>query len=66
LIDDIDLLNTIRGIWEKCPIYGYRRISRLIGLPLSYILAFIFHFGVEGFIFGSMLAMFASSAILMC
>lgn len=27
-IDDIDLLNTIRGIWEKWPFYGYRRITR--------------------------------------
>lgn len=27
-IDDIDLLNTIRDIWERCPFYGYRRITK--------------------------------------
>lgn len=27
-IDDIELLNTIRGIWERYPFYGYRRITR--------------------------------------
>lgn len=27
-IDDIDLLNIIRDIWEKYPFYGYRRITK--------------------------------------
>lgn len=27
-IDDIDLLNAIRDIWERCPFYGYRRITK--------------------------------------
>lgn len=27
-IDDIDLLNAIRDIWEKYPFYGYRRITK--------------------------------------
>lgn len=27
-IDDIDLLNTIREIWERHPFYGYRRITK--------------------------------------
>lgn len=27
-IDDIDLLNVIREVWEKYPFYGYRRITR--------------------------------------
>jgi putative transposase len=29
-IDDIDLLNTIREIWERYPFYGYRRITQEI------------------------------------
>lgn len=27
-IDDIDLLNMIRDVWEKYPFYGYRRITK--------------------------------------
>lgn len=27
-IDDVDLLNTIRDIWERYPFYGYRRITK--------------------------------------
>jgi putative transposase len=27
-IDDIDLLNDIRDVWERLPFYGYRRITR--------------------------------------
>ena len=27
-IDDIDLLNAIRDVWERCPFYGYRRITK--------------------------------------
>jgi putative transposase len=27
-IDDIDLLNAIREAWERCPFYGYRRITK--------------------------------------
>jgi putative transposase len=27
-IDDIDLLNAIRDIWERYPFYGYRRITK--------------------------------------
>lgn len=27
-IDDIDLLNAIREAWERCPFYGYRRVTR--------------------------------------
>lgn len=27
-IDDIDLLNSIRDIWERYPFYGYRRITK--------------------------------------
>jgi len=27
-LDEIDLLNTIRDIWEKYPFYGYRRITK--------------------------------------
>lgn len=27
-IDDVDLLNTIRDIWERYPFYGYRRITQ--------------------------------------
>jgi len=27
-IDDIDLLNAIRDVWERLPFYGYRRITR--------------------------------------
>jgi putative transposase len=27
-IDDIDLLNSIRDIWEKYPFYGYRKVTR--------------------------------------
>jgi len=27
-IDDIDLLNAIRDVWERYPFYGYRRITR--------------------------------------
>lgn len=27
-IDDVDLLNKIRDIWEKYPFYGYRRITK--------------------------------------
>jgi putative transposase len=27
-IDDIELLNTIRDVWEKYPFYGYRRITK--------------------------------------
>jgi putative transposase len=27
-IDDIDLLNAIRDIWERLPFYGYRRITK--------------------------------------
>lgn len=27
-IHDIDLLNVIRDIWERCPFYGYRRITK--------------------------------------
>jgi putative transposase len=27
-ISDIDLLNLIRDIWERCPFYGYRRITQ--------------------------------------
>ena len=27
-IDDVDLLNAIRDIWERWPFYGYRRITR--------------------------------------
>ena len=26
-IDDIDLLNLIRDVWERYPFYGYRRIT---------------------------------------
>jgi putative transposase len=29
-VDDIDLLNMIREIWEKYPFYGYRRITKEI------------------------------------
>jgi putative transposase len=31
-IDDIELLNTIRDLWEKYPFYGYRRITRELRL----------------------------------
>jgi len=27
-IDDIDLLNAIRDVWERLPFYGYRRITK--------------------------------------
>jgi putative transposase len=27
-IDDIDLLNVIRDVWERIPFYGYRRITK--------------------------------------
>ncbi|MBA2655563.1 MAG: transposase [Tatlockia sp.] len=27
-IADIELLNRIREIWERCPFYGYRRITQ--------------------------------------
>lgn len=27
-IDDIDLLNAIRDVWERRPFYGYRRITK--------------------------------------
>ena len=27
-VDDIDLLNMIRDIWERHPYYGYRRITK--------------------------------------
>ena len=27
-IDDVDLLNAIRDIWERYPFYGYRRITK--------------------------------------
>jgi len=27
-LDDIELLNLIRGVWERLPFYGYRRITK--------------------------------------
>lgn len=30
-IDDIDLLNAIRDVWERLPFYGYRRITKELG-----------------------------------
>lgn len=30
-IDDIDLLNMIRDVWERHPYYGYRRITKELG-----------------------------------
>ena len=27
-VDDIDLINEIREIWERYPFYGYRRITK--------------------------------------
>src|SRR3990167_10002621 len=27
-VDDIDLLNAIRDVWERYPFYGYRRITK--------------------------------------
>lgn len=60
------LIGILRGLFDtRFAMYGSLLMIWLIGMPLSYILAFPLHFGAVGFVIGGMLGMLGSATMMM-
>lgn len=61
------LIGILRGLFDtRFPMYISLLTIWIIGMPLSYLLAFPLHFGAVGFVIGGMLGMLGGAAIMAC
>ncbi len=59
------LIGILRGLFDtQFPMYMSLLTIWIIGMPLSYILAFPLHFGVVGFVFGGLIGMLGGAVIM--
>lgn len=60
------LIGILRGLFDtRFPMYMSLLTIWLVGMPLSYILAFPLHLGAVGFVIGGMLGMFGGAMLMM-
>lgn len=59
------LIGILRGLFDtRFPMYMSLLTVWVIGMPLSYILAFPLHFGIVGFVIGGMLGMLGGAIVM--
>lgn len=60
------LVGLLRGLFDtRFPMYMSLVTIWLVGMPLSYLLAFPFHFGVGGFVMGGLLGMLSGVMVML-